>query len=686
MEVSLLDSILSLSFLLSISCGMYILSKKLNFPYTVLLVLAWLILIPIIKIYHISFIRNFSLTPDMLFYVFLPILIFESAYNINYKDLLKSKISIFALSVVWLLISVFWISTIMFYLLQLVWLNVPYIACLLFWSLISATDTVAVLSLFKSLWAPKRLVTIFEWESLFNDWTSLALFLVILWVVSEWKSFDFSTVISWLETFWSMFLGWILFWGFTWFVFSKIIWKIKNNESVEITLTMILAHLTFVLSELISDYVVINWFELHISWAIATTIAALVMWNYWRYKISPKVREYMEKFWWFFAFIANSLVFILLWLIVSDIHIDVFWWAIYMIIIAALSWTIARALSVYIPFWVINYFKLEKKVPLKWQTILAWWSPRGALAFMMVLMIPSDLEISGWSLSISVNDFLTLITITTIMFTLFFKVPSVWALINKTNLNKLNRLDELEQDQALILINLDNIKKIWESYEKWNITKKEHDFLVWRYQKSIDKYKIKIQELIKENKNEILQRSISIFALWIEKKNLIDLLNYNEIDEENFKHILVRIDSRISRLESWEIHVVDFDETYKFNFFEKLVNFFKKKSIEDSFVINRSMSIIFWKTIKELKEISLVDFGYEKKYFDEIISKFENYYSTLPNSNKASSKLIKLENDLFEKSLIKFTQATVITLRKKWVISPKLYEVFIERIEEKINS
>ena len=98
-EITLLDSMLSLIFLLSISCFVYIFSKKKNFPYTVMLVLTGLLLIPVIKIYDINFIRNFSLTPDMLFYIFLPILIFESAYNINYKDLLKSKFSILALSV-----------------------------------------------------------------------------------------------------------------------------------------------------------------------------------------------------------------------------------------------------------------------------------------------------------------------------------------------------------------------------------------------------------------------------------------------------------------------------------------------------------------------------------------------------------------------------------------------------------
>jgi monovalent cation:H+ antiporter, CPA1 family len=56
--------------------------------------------VPISKTEMFSFINHFELTPDVLFYVFLPILIFESAYNINYRQLLKSWKSITMLAVI----------------------------------------------------------------------------------------------------------------------------------------------------------------------------------------------------------------------------------------------------------------------------------------------------------------------------------------------------------------------------------------------------------------------------------------------------------------------------------------------------------------------------------------------------------------------------------------------------------
>ena len=90
MEVSFLSSTLSLLFLLTISTFVYILSKKINFPYTVLLVIVGLILVPLSKIELFNFINHFELTPDILFLVFLPVLLFESAYNINYRHLINN--------------------------------------------------------------------------------------------------------------------------------------------------------------------------------------------------------------------------------------------------------------------------------------------------------------------------------------------------------------------------------------------------------------------------------------------------------------------------------------------------------------------------------------------------------------------------------------------------------------------
>lgn len=71
---------------------------------------------------------------------------------------------------------------------------------------------------------------------------------------------------------------------------------------------MLSAHFTFLLAELITEKVEF----LPISGVIATVVASIVIGNYGKYKITPKVEHTMEKFWSFFAFVSNSIVFILI--------------------------------------------------------------------------------------------------------------------------------------------------------------------------------------------------------------------------------------------------------------------------------------------------------------------------------------------------------------------------------------
>ena len=99
-------SALSFISLLTISSLVFVLAKRWNFPYTVSLVgmgifLAFVSLVP-----GFSFIDDFTLTPSILLYVFLPILLFESAYNLRYKEVLRSAKTISALAIVSLLVSV----------------------------------------------------------------------------------------------------------------------------------------------------------------------------------------------------------------------------------------------------------------------------------------------------------------------------------------------------------------------------------------------------------------------------------------------------------------------------------------------------------------------------------------------------------------------------------------------------
>lgn len=707
-EITFLSSIMSLIFLLMVSTWVFLLSKKINFPYTVLLVIVWLLLVPLSHTELFDFINHFKLTPDILFFVFLPVLLFESAYNINYREILKNWKIITSLAVFGLIISSFIIAIWLFYLFPLVWFNIPFIVCLLFWTLISATDPVAVLSIFKSLWAPRRLALIFEWESLFNDGTALALFLVVLWIILEGTAISPELFTKWTISFLSMALGWILFWAFTWVLFSKIIWKIRNNESLEITLTMVLAHLTFISAEAITHYLHHNlWIEfLWISWVISTVIAAIIIWNYGRYKISPKVEHHMELFWEYFAFISNSLVFILMWLILADINID-FSKFVLPIIIMVFVVAIARAISVYFPLSIINYFKIEEKVPSSWQHLLSWGSLRWALALMMALMIPwkgeqwyeKVLEFQKsvwWNFDFDLKDFIIVLTIWAIMFTLLIKATTISFLMRKMWVTKLKPLEEFEYDEAKILANIKILKKLNKLYNRAYLTFDEYSELKNKYETRLQNAIKQLSDLLKKEwkeANNLVKRAISLYALWIEKDYLKELFEYNEIAEHNFKFILRKINRQVERLEEWNHQ---FSREIKNNaekedIFEKIRNFFAPKK-EDHINIyrrNRARVIITRKVIKELNILKEIDFWFDNKIISDTIEIYKKFQEKakqkmLSVQEKYKSTMMIIESNLTNKTLLKIEETVINNLYKKEIITPKIYIKFKEEIEEEI--
>ena len=229
--------------------------------------------------------------------------------------------TIASLAIGGLLISTLLIANALYFLLPLVGITIPFVVLLLFGAIISSTDPVAVLALFKEFGAPKRLSMIFEGESLFNDGTAVALFLVVLAVIEH--GFNGSeTVLGGIGMFVEMVLAGIIFGLAMAAMFSRALRFVKTNEFVAATLLLISAHLVFITSELINEHGLFG-VNLHISSIIATTVAALFLGNYSRHILSPAADEYLIKVTEHFAFMANSLVFLLAGLLFASSGIDV---------------------------------------------------------------------------------------------------------------------------------------------------------------------------------------------------------------------------------------------------------------------------------------------------------------------------------------------------------------------------
>ncbi len=624
-----MEIILAFFVLMLISIGTYFASEKLRIPYTLALVLIGTFLIPISEFSFFQFLRSFELTPELLFFVFLPVLIFESAYNMKFRELAENVYSISLFSILSLLLSALFIAFVLFFILQWIGFPVPFFATLIFGALISATDPVAVLALFKEFGVPKRLSLLFEGESLFNDGTSLALFLIVVDIATKGFS-GMTSLLQGVFMFSTMVIGGILLGLIMGFVFSKLIEKVHDNEHIEITLTMIVAHLTFIFSEVLSHHLVIFGQHIYLSSIIATVMASMVIGNYGRSKISPRVEEYMEKFWGYFAFVANSLVFILMGLLFAGlpVHFDQFIWP---IIATVAVVVLGRIISIYPVAFFINHFTKEDFIPLTWQHLLSWGSLRGALAVTMVLLLPNDLTLDGWNYSFTAKEFITALTIGCVYFTLLFKATTIGSMIKKMKIDQLTELENIEYHESRALIYFQTMEKL-EEYHKKGFT----DPVV--YKKLYEEYKIAYETSLRilhnsfQSDSHSPEEALRMYALGVEKRVLHKLFMYREISELVYKKVANKIEIQMARVEGGKDQIVHIEESFSQDWFECLVakarTFLKPISEErqalDEYHYYRAQKIISAKVLRHLRALS----GHYRGVFgsDELVNTVIDVY------------------------------------------------------------
>jgi len=693
MEVKLV-SMLSLFSLLSISSATFFLSKRIKVPYTVLLVAIGVLLVPLSSIPLFSFIKEFPLTPSILFYIFLPILIFESAYNINTRRMMESIRSIALLSIVGLLISTFFIGFVLYAVFGYFGFEIPLMVALLFGALISATDPVAVLALFKEYGAPRRLSLIFEGESLFNDGTAVAIFLIIL-EIAETGFHGLSSIGEGLFLFTTMVIGGIIFGGFMGVIFSKAIEWTRTNESVSILLMFVLSHLTFLLTEVLSEHLMVAGFEIKLSAIISTLVAAMVVGNYGRSKISPRAEEFIEKFWGQAAFMANSIVFLLIGLLFATIKIDLtqFIWP---IIGAVTIVAVARALSVYPVISLLNLSKKEKHIPLSWQHLLAWGSLRGALAVMVVLIIPDTLEFPGWSYAYTPKEFLMGLTIGCIYATLFIKATTISRFMSKLKVNNLTDIEKEAKEDSLSLIHTKVLEKLENMKERGFIDAVTHEKL-FAFHEDAFKRSTAAKTILEEHPgHEVITRQVlEIHAIGTEKHALKTLFAYGEIAEPVYKKILNKLTIQLDNAESGNTRIDRALELDKKNIVDLLMSqvnkLFPKPSktqlIEEQYMYYRAQSIIARKALFELTDLikGHADI-FNKKISAEVLAVYEEFRSsaekkmhTIAERNK--SVIRELNERLARRGIFKVQEEELDSLKEREMITPKLYVELKDQFE-----
>lgn len=372
-EFLLVEELVILMLFVAVLVG--IVAHRLRIPYTIGLVLVGLLM-------TLRGAIEITISPTLILGLLVPPLIFEAAFHLNLRDLRLNLVPILILAVPGVLLTTFLVGGIV-----ALGAGIALPIALVFGSIVSATDPVSVVALFRKLGVPKRLSVLLEGESLFNDGTAIVIFqLAVTAAISGTSSFNLTnSVIDFL-----LIAGGGLVVGLLLGTLVSELIKRIDDYLIETTLTSVLAFGSFLIAEILG-----------VSGVLAVVAAGLVNGNIGPRGMSPTTRIVVFNFWEYAAFLSNTFVFLLIGLQIDLSVLFQSWQPILWAIVAVM---IARAVSIY------GFSRLGRSIPIKWQHVLYWGGLRGAISLALALSLPSQLR--------ATNNQIQVMTFGVVLFTL----------------------------------------------------------------------------------------------------------------------------------------------------------------------------------------------------------------------------------------------------------------------------
>ncbi len=352
-------TLINLGMLALTSAGVAIVARRARIPYAVALLvtggaLAAAGLAPALR-----------LSRDLLYLIFLPPLVFEAALYLDWRELRRDGVVIGVLATAGVLIAGTITAAGMHYIAG--W---PLAASACFGALVAATDPVSVIATFKETGVRGRVRLLVEAESLFNDATAAILFgLAVSYAVGETLS-----PASIMTTLVVSVAGGVVA-GATVAGLALLIAGRTSDHLVEVTLTTLAAYGSFLAAE-----------RMHASGVLASLTAGLIIGNVQARSVSKAGYSAMLAFWEYAAFVANSLIFLLIGVQLAHERIAS------LLLPAGLAVALvllSRAASIY-PLAAL-FSRSGRRVSAAHQHILFWGGLRGALALALAMALPESL-------------------------------------------------------------------------------------------------------------------------------------------------------------------------------------------------------------------------------------------------------------------------------------------------------
>ncbi len=358
--------------LLAIAISVVGIARKIKQPDTIALVLVGLILgitsfpIPLINQAE-EFITQSSVFQVIIISLFLPILLGDATLKLPFHDLYKQKNTVIGMALGGTFLSFIIIGFSGHYLIGL-----PIAVAFTFAALMSATDPISVLSIFKSAGVSKKLSTIMEGESLLNDGIAIVLFQIASVYLLTYIEMGWAGIGSGVLLFLQFALGGILVGVVLGFIFSQVI-RFYDDYPFEIAVSALLFFGSYFIAE-----------HFHVSGVIAVVAGGFVFGDYGgKIGMSEITERNINSFWDVIALIANSFIFLIVGLEIRNIDLNGQWEIISIAILIVIG---ARIIALYLSTRPLKSLNRKERILLNWGGL------KGSLSIALALSLPVGFE------------------------------------------------------------------------------------------------------------------------------------------------------------------------------------------------------------------------------------------------------------------------------------------------------
>ncbi len=414
------------------------LAARLRLPYTVILALLGM-LIGSAAIFFLRTDLTDALNPvagailglpirsNVFLYVFLPTLLFQATLGMNLRRMVDDWVPILALAIVAVVFATLSVGY------ALSWAStLPLAACLLIGAIVSTTDPSAVVSIFRSISAPRRLARIIEGESLLNDAAAIALFgLFMGYVMLGVPDPKLGGALGQFPIliFGGAMTGWLSARIAVW-----IMAMFGRHELAIVSVSVALPYLAYIGAEQI----------IGASGVIAVVAAGLTLNLSGPGRLPPQVWVNLREVWDLLAHWAGALIFILAALLIPRLLEEVRIGDFVLIGVIVLAAIASRAVILFGLFPVLTLLRASPVVDRPYRIAILWGGLRGAVTLALALAVTES-----YSVPEEVKRLVGILATGFTLFTLLAQGTTLRTVIGWLGLDRLSPIDEAMSRQVV---------------------------------------------------------------------------------------------------------------------------------------------------------------------------------------------------------------------------------------------